>query len=125
MLRVKINGVGHSCAEGTILSALCSAGVRVPTLCDDPRLAPIGGCRLCLVTVNDQPRPVAACTTQLADGMEIATHTEPLEELRRTQLRLLARHYPRETLDRPATNEFLHWVGEYGLESELGTADVP
>jgi formate dehydrogenase major subunit len=57
--------------------------------------------------------------------MEIATHTEPLEALRRTQLRLLARHYPRNTLDRPATNEFLHWVNEYGLTSELGTADVP
>jgi formate dehydrogenase major subunit len=112
-------------AAGTILSALRSAGVRVPTLCDDPRLAPIGGCRLCLVTVNHNPHPVAACTAHVADGMEIATHTEPLEALRRTQLRLLARHYPCETLDRPATNEFLHWVGEYGLTGELGTADVP
>ena len=47
MLRVNINGASHSCAAGTILSALRTAGVRVPTLCDDPRLAPIGGCRLC------------------------------------------------------------------------------
>ena len=121
MLRVSINGTNHSCTEGTILSALRSADVRVPTLCDDPRLTPIGGCRLCLVTVNNQPHPVAACTTPLADGMEIATHTEPLDALLRTQLRLLARHYPKDAPHRP-TNEFLHWVREYGLADELGTA---
>jgi formate dehydrogenase major subunit len=125
MLRVSINGASHSCVAGTILSALRRAGVRVPTLCDDPRLAPIGGCRLCLVTVNHHPHPVAACTAPLVEGMEIETHTAMLESLRCTQLRLLARHYPREALDRPATNEFLRWVGEYGLTSELGTADVP
>ena len=54
-----------------------------------------------------RPRPVTACTTLLADGMEISTHTEQLEQLRRTQLRLLARQYPAPARDSPPSNEFL------------------
>ena len=100
MFRVTVNGLEHSCSEvQTILALLRSIDVQVPALCDDPRLAPIGGCRLCLVEIKGQARPAAACTTLLAEGMEISTHTEQLEQLRRTQLRLLARQYPRSALD--------------------------
>lgn len=42
MLRVTINGQPAQCEPGqTILSGLRTAGVDVPTLCDDPRLAPM------------------------------------------------------------------------------------
>ena len=120
MPRVTINGRPYSRESGqTILAALRSAGVEVPAQCDDPRLAPIGGCRLCLVEIHGQNRPAAACTTLLADGMEIQTHTAQLEQLRRTQLRLLARGYP---ANRSASNEFLRWIRAYQLEDELGAA---
>ncbi len=123
MLRVTINGRLYSCVGGhTVLAALRSAGVEVPALCDDPRLTPIGGCRLCLVEIHGHNRPAAACTTLLADGMEVQTHTEQLVALRRTQLRLLARGYPP---DRSTANEFLRWIQAYQLEDELGAALTP
>ncbi len=122
MLRVTVNGKTHWCAPGrTVLAVLRDAAVRVPTLCDDPRLAPIGGCRLCLVEIQGQARPATACTTMVADGMEIATHNEQLEQLRRTQLRLLARQYPPCALSDPRPNDFLRWIRIYGLEHEVGT----
>jgi formate dehydrogenase major subunit len=126
MLHITINGQEHSCPPGqTILAALRATATQVPALCDDPRLAPIGGCRLCLVEVHGQPRPVTACTTLLVDEMEISTRTEQLEQLRRTQLRLLARQYPAPAPESRSSNEFLRWIHAYGLEDELGAAGSP
>ena len=120
MLRVSVNGQPHESSPGeTILALLRRIGVFVPALCDDPRLAPIGGCRLCLVEISGQARPAAACTTALADGMEIQTHTESLEQLRRTQLRLLAHQYPASALNDLRSNNFVRLIRAYGLECEL------
>lgn len=96
MLQVTINGQSRRCEPGqTVLALLRGTADQVPALCDDPRLAPIGGCRLCIVEIKGQSRPVATCTTLVADGMEILTHTTEIEHLRRTQVRLLARDYPK------------------------------
>ena len=106
----------------TVLDLFRTIGVHVPALCDDPRLVPIGGCRLCLVEIEGQPRPATACTTIAHDGMAISTHTEQLEELRRTQLRLLARQYPPADSEAVSTNPFFRVIRAYGLEGELGGA---
>jgi formate dehydrogenase major subunit len=121
---VTINTLTHESPErSTILEALRDEGIEVPTLCHDPRLAPLGGCRLCLVEIRGHPRPVTACTTLVAEGMEISTHTPQLERLRRTQLRLLARQYPKQSQNVPPSNEFLRWVRKYGLDNQLGAVE--
>jgi len=117
MLRVTVNGEPHMASPGmTILQLLLSLGIRVPSLCHDPRLKPIGNCRLCLVEVRGEARPAAACMQPLYDGMEIFTHTEEIEDLRRTQLRLLTRHIPRDDFTGRQPSEFAELVREYGLE---------
>lgn len=125
MLQVTVNGRSRPCEPGqTILTALRGTADEVPALCDDPRLAPIGGCRLCIVEIKGQARPVAACTTSVADGMEIATHTTEIEHLRRTQLQLLARDYPIQAFEHGPSNEFHRLIRAYGLENELhGTSE--
>ena len=120
MLQVIINGQPTQCEPGqTILSGLRSVGADVPTLCDDPRLAPIGACRLCVVEVDGQARPVVACTTPLVQGMVIQTHTLALEECRRTLLRLLAQNYPAKALGHDPLSPFHRLICAYGLEHEL------
>lgn len=120
MLQVTINGQPAQCQPGeTILSGLRSAGVDVPTLCDDPRLAPIGACRLCVVEVDGEARPVAACATPLVQGMAIRTHTPALEDCRRTLLRLLAENYPAQAMERDPLSPFHRLIRSYGLENEL------
>jgi formate dehydrogenase major subunit len=89
MLRIVLNGQARDTASGTVLGALQEAGAHVPQLCHDERLAPVGACRLCLVEIEGGARPVAACTTPVAEGMVIRTHTPALEGERRTVLRLL------------------------------------
>jgi formate dehydrogenase major subunit len=59
--------------ETTVLEAIRRAGSDVPTLCYDPRQAPFGACRVCLVKAQGVPGLIPACTTPCRDGMVIAT----------------------------------------------------
>lgn len=71
----------------------------IPTLCYDPRLAPFGSCRLCVVEVAGQRVPVASCTTAATDGMEVQTATPAIERLRRTLLEMVASENPQMDVD--------------------------
>ncbi|MGH8978789.1 MAG: molybdopterin-dependent oxidoreductase, partial [Acidimicrobiia bacterium] len=94
-MRVVVDGDEHDVADGlTVLRALTSIDISVPSLCDDERLAPYGECRMCLVRVDGVPQPVAACVTPVRAGMSIETAAEDLEDARREMLRMIARHYP-------------------------------
>jgi formate dehydrogenase major subunit len=120
MLHARVNGESVQLADGdTVLDALRAARVEVPTLCHDPRLKPAGACRLCVVEVRGLGRPVAACTTPVWDGMEVASHTPEIEQSRRALLELLARKYPVEPSVRSPEKEFHRYLRAYGLEAEL------
>jgi formate dehydrogenase major subunit len=126
MLHVVINGRAAMARKGaTVLEGLRAAGVQVPTLCHDPRLAPTGACRLCVVQVAGVERPVAACTTPLADGMAIETHTPEIEALRRSLLALDARRYPEAAYRRDPHLELHRYFRQYGLGGELGGRSDP
>jgi predicted molibdopterin-dependent oxidoreductase YjgC len=90
-LRVVIDSEPRVLPAGiSVLDALHSVGIDVPTLCHDERLVPSGACRLCLVRIAGWPRLMPACTTTLAEGMEISTHTPEILDFRRFVLRSLA-----------------------------------
>ena len=113
-LTVTIDGIPHTLPDGiTILDALRAAGAEVPHLCHDDRLAPVGACRMCIVRVAGQPRPVASCTTPLADGMTIETRTDELESLRTTNLSLAAAHYPRDAMANAPELPFHRLLAKY------------
>jgi formate dehydrogenase major subunit len=115
-IRVVINGQPREVpGHGTILDALTDAGVELPTLCHDARLTPTGACRLCLVELASAPRPVPACATPIAGGMEIRTHTPALVEFRQYLLASLARHYPGELVRRSPEMPFHRLLDAHGL----------
>jgi len=82
----------------TILEAASRHGIAIPTLCKHPKLTPFGGCRLCLVEVNGAPRPVASCTTTVAEGMEVRTSTPEIESLRKMVVELLLSDHPNDCM---------------------------
>jgi formate dehydrogenase major subunit len=102
-------------AEGSVLDALRWLGVRLPALCHDDRLTPTGACRLCLVHVTGWPKPVAACTTALCDGMEIETASGDLEDVRRTLLAMLLRRYPANAVERFPEKPFHRAIRDSGV----------
>jgi len=53
---ITIDGKYVEVKEGsTILQAARDNDLYIPTLCEDPRLEPYGGCRLCLVQITGMP----------------------------------------------------------------------
>ncbi len=127
MPRVTIDGRDLTVPSGsTILEAAAGSGVEIPTLCSDPRLAPSGACRLCVVDVDGEPRPVAACSTPTRDGMVIETHSATLDSYRRSLLRLLAHRYPRGEVARAPDAPFHRLLLDSGLGDEpAGAPDAP
>ncbi len=76
-------------ADETILQAAAKRGVEIPHLCDIQDLGHYGGCRMCLVEVEGEERPRAACSTRVDEDMVVTTDSERLQRLRRTNLELL------------------------------------
>ena len=116
MLRIMLNGMQIECrADATILQAVQANGSDVPALCHDDRLKPAGACRLCMVEVEGEPRPVASCTTRLIEGMAIRTDTPTLRALRRTNLSLIASRYPADAVMQDPDHPFHRLLDEYGV----------
>ncbi|NDE48569.1 MAG: hypothetical protein EB016_00005, partial [Proteobacteria bacterium] len=73
---------------------------KVPTLCDDPNLAPYGACRICSVEValvKDGPtRVVASCHTPVVENQHIFTNNDNLKNLRKNIVELVLTDHPME-----------------------------
>jgi [NiFe] hydrogenase diaphorase moiety small subunit len=69
------------------MDAALAAGIYIPPLCHKPGLTPHGSCRLCTVEVGG--RNAAACTLPAADGLQIDSDTEALNEVRKTITQML------------------------------------
>ncbi len=88
--KMYIDGIEVAFAEGeTILEVAQRHQKEIPTLCYDPRLEPFGGCRLCIVALEDARNPVAACTTKATSEMVVTTTTDTIETLRKTLLEMV------------------------------------
>ena len=85
-----IDGKHISAFEGaTLLQAAEDAGIKIPTLCHMDGIYDVGACRLCLVEVAGASKLLPACTTTVAEGMEVNTDSERLRKYRRMILELL------------------------------------
>ena len=82
----------------TVLDAAKKLGIPIPTLCHHPELLPFGGCRLCIVEVPGQAKPVTACTTLVIEGMQVITTSPHLDKLRKTTLELLLSDHPNDCM---------------------------
>ena len=88
--KLTINGRELTARKGeTILDVSLRNGIDIPHLCHDPRLAPSGGCRLCIVEISGRPGFQASCAHPAEPGMKVETETEALVRTRRTVLELL------------------------------------
>jgi predicted molibdopterin-dependent oxidoreductase YjgC len=102
----------------TILEAAKNAGIKIPTLCYHERLNPIGSCRLCLVEVEGYDAPLAACTTPVAEGIVVTTHSERLFSMRRESLEFLLVNHPLDcpVCDKAGECALQDLVFEYGIK---------
>jgi len=118
-----LDGKAVAAPEGELLvHAAARHGVFIPTLCHDDKLAPYGGCRMCLVEVEGAPRPVPACAERVRAGMVVSTNGEA-GRLRRTLTEmLLAEHLNASPGGRP--NELIDLAEELGAEAPFILPDA-
>ena len=89
-LNINIDGQELSGYAGeTILEVARENGIFIPTLCYDERTDIYGGCGLCVVEIEGNPKLWKACATEISDGWVIKTDTQRVIESRKTTLELL------------------------------------
>jgi predicted molibdopterin-dependent oxidoreductase YjgC len=122
MVTLEINGNRVSAVIGeTLLTVLRREGIKIPTLCYDERLAPHGGCRLCLVARRDGGQVlVASCHTPVQRGMVIETDSEDVIAARRRQLQLIILDHRMEcpVCERAGDCRLQDLVYEHGVEEK-------
>ncbi len=117
LVTVTVDGFELRVPKGTlIIRAAEQLGVQIPRFCDHPLLDPIGACRQCLVEVEGQRKPVASCTSTVADGMVIKTQlTSPVaDKAQQGTMELLLINHP---LDCPVCDK----GGECPLQNQALT----
>jgi len=89
-ITLTIDGKEVKAEEGDTVLEICQAnGIDVPTLCHLEGLSDVGACRMCVVEIEGERRPVPSCTYPARDGLVVKTNTEQLERYRRQILELI------------------------------------
>ena len=94
MITLTIDGREVQAAEGTtIWQAARQAGIEIPVLCHDPRLAPVGVCRMCVVDVGARVY-AASCVRAVENGMKVDASSPEVNKHRKVLTELLLSDHP-------------------------------
>jgi len=94
---LQIDGKEVRAKEGmTVLEAARSAGISIPTLCYHEKLEPFGGCRLCIVELEQRgwTRLVVSCVYPVEKNLVVRTRSEKVDRIRKMVLELQLAHAP-------------------------------
>lgn len=119
MVRLTINGNLVAVAPGaSILEAAKSIGIDIPNFCYDKDLTVAGACRMCLVEVEGSRNLLAACATEVAEGMGVQTESEQVVEARKTLLELLLANHPQDcmTCEKTGNCRLQDYCYRYGVK---------
>src|SRR6202142_2514704 len=97
LVTLTIDGTELSVPKGTlVIRAAELIGVQIPRFCDHPLLDPVGACRQCLVEVEGQRKPMAACTIPVAHDMVVRTQfsSEAADKAQHGVMELLLINHP-------------------------------
>ncbi|XP_014219042.1 NADH-ubiquinone oxidoreductase 75 kDa subunit, mitochondrial [Copidosoma floridanum] len=98
----------------TVLKAAALVGVEIPRFCYHERLAVAGNCRMCLVEIEKQVKPVAACAMPVMKGWRVKTNSDLTRKAREGVMEFLLVNHP---LDCPICDQ----GGECDLQDQSMT----
>jgi len=108
-IKITINGEEFEAEEGaTILDVTLENKIDIPTICYNEYLEVYGGCRLCIVEIEERGRRSlkAACTYPVSDGMIIETDSENVHRSRKLTVELLLARCPEEEIVQDMAKEY-------------------
>lgn len=78
----------------SLIAVLDRANLDVPRFCYHPKLSVVASCRMCLVSLNKQPRLVPSCATIVSEGMCVDTTTEDVRHAWQDNMQFLLANHP-------------------------------
>ena len=107
--------------DATILWAALDNGIYIPHLCAQKELLPAGACRMCLVRLKNTGELVTACSTHVAEGMDVDTMDKEAQEVRRLSCELIFKRHPADCTGCPKYGKCqLQSISQYiGMGREL------
>lgn len=109
-VKITVDGKEIEAPKGeNLLKVLLNHKAAVPHYCYHPGLSIAGACRMCMVEIEKNPRPLIACNTTVQEGMVVTTSTDQLKEIQKWNL---AFHLINHPLDCPICDQ----AGECGLQ---------
>ncbi len=78
----------------TVMQACELVGIEIPRFCYHDKLSIAGNCRMCLVEMENSPKPIASCAMPAAEGMKILTNTKNVENARKGVMEFLLINHP-------------------------------
>lgn len=95
MVKLTIDGREVEAEGGlTVMQACEQVGIEIPRFCYHERLSIAGNCRMCLVSMERAPKPIASCAMPIAEGMVIQTDTPEVQKMRRGVMEFLLINHP-------------------------------
>lgn len=122
MIQCTINRQSISVLEGTtILEAAKQNHIRIPNLCYMEGLHSTGSCRICSVEVVGAKTLMAACVTEVREGMQVFTHSKKVQDARKMLYQLLLSDHHQDCLrcNRNLECEFQELGRELGVTQSL------
>lgn len=113
-IHLQIDGKDIEAKEGmTILEAVRSAGIHIPTLCHHEELEPYGACRICVVEIDAGGRKGlgAACVRPVEQNMVVNTRSKEIDSIRKILVEQFLAHAPE-------SEALLSLAKEYGADKD-------
>ncbi|MBX2801572.1 MAG: (2Fe-2S)-binding protein [Myxococcales bacterium] len=121
--RLFVNGEAVEVPVGsTVLDAATEIGVDVPTLCHEPRVDPMGSCRMCLVEIEGQRRLQPGCKFVAQPGMVVHTDSERVKRHRRLLLSMYLADHAVDADGLPAERGVGNQLRQHVLDHGTGPA---
>ena len=77
MITLEVDGKTVEIAKNSmVMDAANELGIHIPFFCYHRKLSIAANCRMCLVQVENSPKPMPACATPVTEGMKVWTHSE-------------------------------------------------
>nr|YP_010508028.1 NADH dehydrogenase subunit 11 [Phytophthora clandestina]UXG56351.1 NADH dehydrogenase subunit 11 [Phytophthora clandestina] len=95
MITIYINNIKLKVNKNlTVLQACNNFKIEIPKFCFQENLQIAGNCRMCLVEIENSPKPIASCAMPLMPNMRIFTDTPLVQKARESVLEFLLINHP-------------------------------
>jgi bidirectional [NiFe] hydrogenase diaphorase subunit len=91
MVSLVVDGKDIQAEEGRSLLQVCLENeIYIPNLCFLKEMEnPTGSCRLCIVEIEGEAKPLTSCRVKVREGMVVRTDTPTIRQLQRIDFQLL------------------------------------